>query len=86
MCWQMNCLCGKPFFCHSSVQEAIKKLSKPQSEPPSPSVSRSSSPPPTTEDQDLEDDEADSEEEREELSKVETPNPSSGRQTPTTDA
>lgn len=66
-----------------SFQDSVRKLPKPTSEPPSPSVSRSSSPPPmndseTADDDDIED-EHDSEEEREELSQRE---PSTGRQTP----
>lgn len=59
-------------------------MPKPQSEPSSPSVSRSSTPPPL-DSLNLDDDEPDSEEEREELSRVETQSAgsSSGRQTPT---
>ncbi|ESO00672.1 hypothetical protein HELRODRAFT_157348 [Helobdella robusta] len=60
----------------SEYPDGINKMPKPQSEPTSPSASRSSSPPPS-----LDDDEPDSEEEKQELSKIETET-TSGRATP----
>jgi len=66
-------------FREDSTSGSINIVPKPQSEPPSPSVSRTSSPPHS----DDESEGVDSEEEREELSRVERQT-ASGRQTPVT--
>ena len=54
-------------------QNGIKTVSRPASEPPSPSISRTSTPAPSEDEDEGDIDEPDSEEEREELSRRETP-------------